>query len=130
MINVAFLTFCLLVALIYGSEIYRSHQGGFEITNTLLFASGAVGFLSISCQRRSAKLLIFVSAAIFLSISIYSLGVTLTSMGPIDGSGELYSPSIPELLLPLAVGALSGITLFSNLARDASLDRNAHHEGT
>jgi hypothetical protein len=130
LINAVFLIFCLLMALVYGREIYHTKlEGGFALTNALLFMSGALGLLSSVCPLRFAKLSIVVSAAVFFLMSVYAFGMTVTSIGPIEGSGEVYSPSIPELLLPLAIGALSGLTFLTNFARDTSLDRDARAEG-
>lgn len=129
-LNAAFLVFCLFMTIIYGQEIYQTKlEGDFAFSNTLFFVTGILGLTSLGCKPHFAKLSIIVSAALCFLMFVYAFIVTVASIGPIEGSGAVISPSIEELLLPLAIGALSGLTFLTNFAREVDQDGDTRARG-
>lgn len=124
-----FLGFCLLMTATYGQVIYQTKlQGDFAFSNMLLFLSGILGLISLACNPHFARISILASSAFFFIIFVYSFIITIASIGPMD-SGQVFSPSIEELLFPLAIGALSGFTFLANFARETDQDSDTRAEG-
>lgn len=124
-----FLGFCLLITAIYGQEIYKTKlQGDFALSDMLLFLSGILGLISLARNPHFARISILASSACFFIIFVYSFIVTIASIGPM-GSGQVFSPSMAELLLPLAIGALSGFTFLANFAQETDQDSDTRAEG-